>query len=252
MSSADTIVFESSDIWGDFQMPEPMEHLLSIKEASRLTGVPAYTLRFWEKEFDEFLKPPRTEGGQRRFDQESLKMVERIKRLVDDEKYSIAGARGVLASEKQQREQRDDVSLRLRNEAQIDLILDEIAEIVREKVLARLLRDEGSNRIVGERVPGLKASHLAAIGEIQSQAQNNAARVERPISPVVPDVAPVEQASESRPAEMSPAESPTFFRRPTVGTQSPAQGAFAVPGSASNSPLRHTFGTILTPKVTES
>lgn len=131
------------------------ETFLSIKEASRLTGVPAYTLRFWEKEFADFLNPPRTEGGQRRYDQTSIQMVERIKKLVDEEKYSIAGARGVLSLERQQSEQRSDIGEKLRNEAQIDLILDEIAEIVREKVMARLLRDQGNN-VVGERVPGLK------------------------------------------------------------------------------------------------
>ncbi|MDP6353529.1 MAG: MerR family transcriptional regulator [Planctomycetota bacterium] len=136
------------------------EHLLSIKEASRLSGVPAYTLRFWEKEFIDFLKPPRTEGGQRRYDQESLEMVERIKHLVDEEKYSIAGARGVLAMERQQAEQRDDIGTRLRNEEQINLILDEIANIVREKVVSRLLRDENFNQIIGDKVAGLKPEDL--------------------------------------------------------------------------------------------
>jgi DNA-binding transcriptional MerR regulator len=136
------------------------EHLLSIKEASRLSGVPAYTLRFWEKEFLDFLKPPRTEGGQRRYDQESLEMVERIKHLVDEEKYSIAGARGVLSMERQQAEQRDDIGTRLRNEEQINLILDEIANIVREKVVSRLLRDENFNQIIGDKVAGLKPEDL--------------------------------------------------------------------------------------------
>jgi DNA-binding transcriptional MerR regulator len=136
------------------------EHLLSIKEASRLSGVPAYTLRFWEKEFVDFLKPPRTDGGQRRYDQESLEMVERIKHLVDEEKYSIAGARGVLSMERQQSEQRDDIGTRLRNEEQINLILDEIANIVREKVVSRLLRDENFNQIIGDKVAGLKAEDL--------------------------------------------------------------------------------------------
>jgi len=119
-----------------------MEHLLSIKEASRLTGVPAYTLRFWEKEFNEFLKPPKTEGGQRRYDENSLKVVNRIKSLVDEEKYSVAGARGVLAMESKQQELRNDIGSKIRNEEKIGVILDEIAAIVREKVLARLLKEE--------------------------------------------------------------------------------------------------------------
>ncbi len=150
------------------------EHLLSIKEASRLSGVPAYTLRFWEKEFIEFLKPPRTDGGQRRYNQDSLEMVERIKHLVDEEKYSIAGARGVLSMERQQSEQRDDIGSRLRNEEQINLILDEIANIVREKVVSRLLRDENFNQIIGDKVAGLKPEDLINIGQPkQPSVENN-------------------------------------------------------------------------------
>ena len=150
------------------------EQLLSIKEASRLTGVPSYTLRFWEKEFDEFLNPPRTDGGQRRYDKDSLDMVNRIKNLVDEEKYSIAGARGVLSTEQQQHDDKSDISQVLRNEAQIDLILDEIAEIVREKVLARLVQ-EGNNRVVGERVPGLKVQTNQAPAVQASIARPNEA-----------------------------------------------------------------------------
>jgi len=150
---------------------QPTEHLLSIKEASRLTGVPAYTLRFWEKEFAEFLSPPRTEGGQRRYDSTSLEIVQHIKHLVDEEKYSIAGARGVLSMEKKQEEQRDDISTRLRNEEQLNLILDEIAAIVREKVLVRLVRDE--NQIIGERIPGLKAADVAnKVGTAQPHVES--------------------------------------------------------------------------------
>lgn len=212
------------------------EHLLSIKEASRLTGVPAYTLRFWEKEFEDYLRPPRTEGGQRRFDETSLKMVERIKQLVDDEKYSIAGARGVLALEKQQSEQRNQVSLRLRNEEQIDLILDEIAEILREKVLARLLREEGSNRVVGERVPGLKLSQLAGASALPAT---------EPARPA--------PSGNGHGASATGSARPLSMRTPSESVLPAQPNAAPAPGSASQSTLRHSFSAlqIPTPQVTE-
>jgi len=197
---------------------QPTEHLLSIKEASRLTGVPAYTLRFWEKEFSEFLNPPRTEGGQRRYDSTSLEIVQHIKHLVDEEKYSIAGARGVLSMEKKQEEQRDDISTRLRNEEQLNLILDEIAAIVREKVLARLVRDE--NQVIGERIPGLKAADVA-----------NRAKE---------DTAPQSVEPQSTAAPRLPVQRPQFRVHETENTSN-AQG------SASNIPrvtLRDPINTV--------
>jgi DNA-binding transcriptional MerR regulator len=192
---------------------QPTEHLLSIKEASRLTGVPAYTLRFWEKEFCDFLRPPRTDGGQRRYDSGSLEIVQHIKHLVDEEKYSIAGARGVLAMEKKQEEQRDDISVRLRNEEQLNLILDEIAAIVREKVLARLVRDE--NQVIGERVPGLKAadvveragnvSKASVLPQLQKSPVRDPVQGERPAVPefrslVSPAVRPQFRVQEAEPS----------------------------------------------------
>ena len=69
----------------------------SIQEASRLIGVSAYTLRYWEKAFAGILKPPRTHGGQRRYDRTALVIVKEIYRLVRIEGYSIRGARKKLA-----------------------------------------------------------------------------------------------------------------------------------------------------------
>jgi DNA-binding transcriptional MerR regulator len=61
--------------------------------ASRITGVEVHTLRYWEKEFEMFLQPERTEGGQRRYRPEDIQTVFAIKRLLRDEMFSIAGAR---------------------------------------------------------------------------------------------------------------------------------------------------------------
>lgn len=70
---------------------------LSIGDVSRITNTPAYTLRFWEKEFSVFLTPNRTPGMQRRFSEEDIKVIEEIKHLLKIEGYSIAGAKRQLA-----------------------------------------------------------------------------------------------------------------------------------------------------------
>ncbi|QYK56541.1 MAG: MerR family transcriptional regulator [Fimbriimonadaceae bacterium] len=66
---------------------------VSISAASRITGVEVHTLRYWEREFAQFLHPTRTSGGQRRYRTEDIQTVFLLKRLLRDEMFSIAGAR---------------------------------------------------------------------------------------------------------------------------------------------------------------
>lgn len=73
------------------------EKAVSISAAANLTGIEVYTLRYWEKEFEMFLNPERTDGGQRRYRPQDIETVFAIKRLLRDEMFSIAGARRHLA-----------------------------------------------------------------------------------------------------------------------------------------------------------
>jgi len=75
----------------------------SISVASRITGVEVHTLRYWEREFCEFLNPERTDGGQRRYRPEDIQIVFLLKRLLRDEMFSIAGARRHLIRLAEQR-----------------------------------------------------------------------------------------------------------------------------------------------------
>jgi DNA-binding transcriptional MerR regulator len=69
---------------------------LSIGAVSSLTSVEIHTLRYWEREFADFLSPGRTGGGQRRYTAEDIATVLEIKRLLRQEQYSVSGARRVL------------------------------------------------------------------------------------------------------------------------------------------------------------
>lgn len=75
------------------------EQAVSISVAGGITGVEVHTLRYWEREFAEFLDPLRTDGGQRRYRPEDIQVVFTIKRLLRDEMFSIAGARRHLRRE---------------------------------------------------------------------------------------------------------------------------------------------------------
>jgi DNA-binding transcriptional MerR regulator len=63
-----------------------------IGEVSRLTGLKPFVLRYWETEFP-MLEPVKSSSGHRMYRQEDVDMVLRIKRLLYDEGFTIAGAR---------------------------------------------------------------------------------------------------------------------------------------------------------------
>ncbi len=61
-----------------------------IGEVSRLTGLPAYVLRFWESEFG-FLRPQKTRGRQRKYTPQDIETLLQIKRMRYDKGYTIEG-----------------------------------------------------------------------------------------------------------------------------------------------------------------
>lgn len=69
-----------------------------IGEVARLCRLPAYVLRFWETEFPQ-LSPVKSGTGQRMYRQRDVENVLRIKKLLYDEGYTIAGARQHLKEE---------------------------------------------------------------------------------------------------------------------------------------------------------
>lgn len=81
-------------------MPDPeMEKLYySIGEVSDIVGQEPHVLRYWEQEF-EVLSPRKNRAGRRIYTQEDVATVERIRTLLKDEKYTIAGARQAIQRE---------------------------------------------------------------------------------------------------------------------------------------------------------
>jgi DNA-binding transcriptional MerR regulator len=69
-----------------------------IGEVATLCRLPAYVLRFWETEFPQ-LKPVKSSTGQRMYRQRDVENVLRIKKLLYDEGFTIAGARQHLKDE---------------------------------------------------------------------------------------------------------------------------------------------------------
>lgn len=69
-----------------------------VGEVCRLADVQPYVLRYWESEFP-VLGVDRGAAGPRLYSARELKIIERIKKLLYDEGYTIAGAKKRLDSE---------------------------------------------------------------------------------------------------------------------------------------------------------
>lgn len=65
-----------------------------IGEVAELVGVEAHVLRYWETEFK--LRPHRSSSGQRLYRKSDLSRFLRVRQLLHEEGFTIAGARKVL------------------------------------------------------------------------------------------------------------------------------------------------------------
>ena len=81
---------------GEVVIPDKL--YFRIGEVSRLCGLPSYVLRFWETEFNQ-LKPTKSGTGQRMYRKIDVESVLRIKKLLYDQGFTIAGARQQLRAE---------------------------------------------------------------------------------------------------------------------------------------------------------
>jgi DNA-binding transcriptional MerR regulator len=76
----------------------PEKLFFKIGEVCELTGVQAHVLRYWESEFP-MLAPQKNRAGQRTYRKRDVEMALRIKELLYDDQYTIAGAKKKLSSE---------------------------------------------------------------------------------------------------------------------------------------------------------
>ena len=73
----------------------PDKLYFKIGEASEIVGVDAHVLRYWEAEF-KIVKPLRAGSRQRLYRRQDLESLLKIRELLYDQGYTIAGARQAL------------------------------------------------------------------------------------------------------------------------------------------------------------
>lgn len=76
----------------------PDKLFFKIGEVCDLVGVQAHVLRYWESEFPT-LQPQKNRAGQRTYRRKDVEMALRIKELLYDEGFTIAGAKRKLTGE---------------------------------------------------------------------------------------------------------------------------------------------------------
>jgi DNA-binding transcriptional MerR regulator len=77
---------------------EPEKESYRVGEVSHIVEVDPYVLRYWEKMFPQ-LNPQKDETGQRIYTQSDIDTVLQIKKLLYEERYTIAGAKKKMLEE---------------------------------------------------------------------------------------------------------------------------------------------------------
>ncbi len=102
----------------------------SIGEVKRITGVPEYSVRYWEREFN-LIRPVRLPSGHRRYSKADVYTILKIKDLIYKHKLTLEGAK------KQLNKYQFATSSEKKNTARTDIkLLTEIKE-----ALADLLKE---------------------------------------------------------------------------------------------------------------
>lgn len=100
----------------------------SIREVAEILDLQPYILRFWETQFPQ-LRPRTSKGGRRQYQLDDIKLLLLIKRLLYQQGYTIAGARGRLKE------------IRLSEPNQMDLPFEEWRKKVSLSQIAQELRE---------------------------------------------------------------------------------------------------------------
>ena len=108
----------------------------SICEVSDMLRVKAHVLRYWETQFS-MLRPKKNRAGNRMYRPEEVRLLIRIKELLYDRRYTIAGARRTLLDERKQDEPQVELGF---NEAERRLLVAELKAEMRA-LLAKLKRE---------------------------------------------------------------------------------------------------------------
>jgi DNA-binding transcriptional MerR regulator len=83
----------------DFDREVAMKPFFKIGEVAKLVGLKPHVIRYWETEFPS-LAPKKSPSGQRIYVKADIEAIVEIKTLLYNERYTISGAKQMLARQK--------------------------------------------------------------------------------------------------------------------------------------------------------
>ncbi|MBE6306607.1 MAG: MerR family transcriptional regulator [Bacteroidaceae bacterium] len=84
----------------------------SISEVSTMLGIPASTLRYWEKELPT-VSPRKSQGGTRKYSATDIEELRLVFRLVKEEGHTIDGVKRLLRRRRSTEQSKQEVISRL-------------------------------------------------------------------------------------------------------------------------------------------
>jgi DNA-binding transcriptional MerR regulator len=111
----------------------------SISEVSELVGVKPHVLRYWETQFS-MLRPRKNRAGNRMYRPDEIKLLMRIKELLYDRRFTIAGARRSLLNDRKETAPASQVELGF-DDADRRLLLHEVKTEL-QRIASRLRERE--------------------------------------------------------------------------------------------------------------
>ena len=113
----------------------------SISEVSEMLSVKPHVLRYWETQFS-MLRPKKNRAGNRMYRPEEVRLLLRIKELLYDRRYTIAGARRTLLDERKLDEPQVEIAF---SETDRRLLVLEVKEELKT-LAARLKKEPAATR----------------------------------------------------------------------------------------------------------
>ena len=118
----------------------PDKDEFKIGEVCDIAGVKPFVLRYWETEFPE-LAPAKGAGGQRTYSRVDVQLILRIKQLLYEERFTVAGAKKRLSEEQAPKKPAKKAKVEVAAPDQADRVRRGLAEIRRElEAVVELLR----------------------------------------------------------------------------------------------------------------
>lgn len=149
----------------------PEKLFFKIGEVCDITGIQAHVLRYWESEFP-MLAPQKNRAGQRTYRKRDVEMVLRIKELLYEDQYTIAGAKKKLSTD-------------LRGTSKLKVVTPEMSAQVANNVPAQFAPPAPAHE-EEEEEPELSAHQTPAVYEEMTTPTPAATLTPTPTQPSVP------------------------------------------------------------------